>query len=326
LLRTEVDSALLPLRDDLAEHAAFDGATLFWRDRRQTGEHFDTMADVATVQSPHTPTDERFQFYRANIKGRHVRLAGTALEATLREGTGAWRKSGMNPDHMTYGSPTPARVSESGVLQAAFTPSYGALPSTRTIESIWKKHDATFQEITREYQRLDESIESIGDTLELDPPTVPNAYVSGWDLSGSTRSAQTSYGVMRNYLVDVKDRFDHIAQPLDRSYDDTGDGSNVILWIPGHTKEIIQSFGTDTVLPFLREFQAAADDLARDYPDLAPSLRFAVGLGSVEKDYERYDTYTSDEFWNLGDKLKHHTRDTPVQFTDSARAALFSEQ
>ncbi len=322
-LQSEVSEALEPIAEDLAELSpGFDGITLFWPDRRQNGVHFDTVADVATAQPLYQSDDERFAFYRGNIAKHHVRLAGTALQASLLSGEAGWHQSGMNPDHMTYGGPVAIDNDFKSIVQSVYSQHYGKLPNEHSVASVWKKHNHTFRAMTDTFHALDKRIESIGDTLELDLPTVPNAYIVNWDLIGSTRLSREHYGAMRNFLIDTKDCFDELMKSHDKSYDDTGDGTNIILWLARHDEQSITHFGETEILSLVGSMQAAAEEISRKYQDITPQLKFVVGLGSIEQEFTRYDKYTSDEFWRIGEILKNHPGPGTVAFTPSAQKRL----
>ena len=322
-LQLEVNEALQPVAEDLAELSpGFDGITLFWPDRRQNGAHFDTVADVATAQPLYESNSERFAFYRSNIAKHHVRLAGTALQASLLSGEAGWRQSGMNPDHMTYGGPVAIDDDFKSIIQSVYNRNYGAIPNERSVVSVWKKHDPTFRAMTDTFHVLDERIESIGDTLELNLPTVPNAYIVNWDLIGSTGLSREHYGAMRNFLIDTKDCFDELMKSYDKSYDDTGDGTNIILWLAQHDEQSIARFGEHEILTLVDSMQAAAEKISQKYQDISPKLKFVVGLGSIEQEFTRYDKYTSDEFWRIGEILKDHPGPETVAFTPSVQERL----
>lgn len=335
-LQAEANTALTPIGEELsATTPAFDGITLFWPDYRQTGPHHATVADIATAQLPHREKDRRFSFYQNNVAGHHIRLGGTALEQTLIEGTASWRKSRMNPNHMTFGAPVFVDDKPIAIMQSVFNPRYGHLPSSVGLASFWNHHRDTFREMSEGFRKIDTRVESIGDTLELEVPTVPNAYILSWDLFNSTKLTSRAYPATNNLLVDTKDLFATIisdslasddtdktsSQPYD--YDDTGDGTNFLLWLPSYNQSDITAFGNDIVMPLAQKLREAfVERIVPNYPDLKPMVRFSVDLGSVMQDFVRYDTFTSPSFWNSDTLLKRTKKPFAIALSKAVKNQL----
>lgn len=323
-LSQEASAALQPLHDDLAELSpSFDGIVYFARDRW----HKNNASAVATVQ-PRSSDAERFAFYKEHIAHRRVDLGATALGYGLRLEEPRFLRSRMNPEkHITWTNRTLIDGVVTGGVQAAFNLEYGAVPdTTEALHAVWRTHEATAREVADGFNRFSGEVHSIGDTLELNVPATPNAYIVSWDLRHSTPLALDHYGTVRNYLLDTKGLFkDHISLH-DTHIHDTGDGQDVSLWIPETSstfdranKDDIRRFGTTRVLPLIQRLLDVHEALARDYSDIQPTINFAVGLGYIEHDL--YDEYTGQAYWENAQLLKSHPR-AAVSYTDRAHDVL----
>ncbi len=324
-LSREASTSLTPLHDDLAELSpSFDGTVYFAKDRW----HKNNASAVATVQ-PESGDVDRFAFYKENIAFHRVDLGATALGEGLQLAEPALLRSRMNPDrHTTWAHRAVVDGTLAGGLQVAFNSHYGPVPSSsEIINKVWDKHEGTVLDVADAFHTFSKRVGSIGDTLELQAPATPNAYILSWDLRNSTVTALAKYGALRNYLLDTKHTFADYTAPLDTYVHDTGDGQDIALWLP-ETSEVfdradktsIRGFGTANVLPLIDTLLRVHGDIADAYPDLDPRINFVVGLGYVEHD--RYDGRTSREYWENARALKDHPVET-VSFTQNAQHVLF---
>lgn len=323
-LSQEASAILQPLHDDLAELSpSFDGIVYFARDRW----HKNNASAVATVQ-PRSSDAERFAFYKEHIAHRRVDLGATALGYGLRLEEPRMLRSRMNPDkHLTWTNRTLIDGTVTGGVQAAFNLDYGNAPtSIGAMLDIWKKHKERAEEVADGFNTFSGSVHSIGDTLELNVPATPNAYIASWDLRHSTPLALDHYGTIRNYLLDTKGLFKDQISLHDTHIHDTGDGQDISFWIPETSstfdranKEDIRRFGSTRILPLIHTLISTHDELARDYTDIQPVINFAVGLGYVEHDL--YDEYTGQAYWENAQLLKSHPEE-PISYTDRARSIL----
>lgn len=323
-LSHEASAALQPLHDDLAELSpSFDGIVYFARDRW----HKNNASAVATVQPRSSDTD-RFAFYKEHIAHRRVDLGATALGYGLRLEQPRFLRSRMNPEkHITWTHRTVIDGDVTGGVQAAFNLEYGTIPTaTGSLLDIWNKHEDRAREVADEFNRFSGQVHSIGDTLELNVPATPNAYIVSWDLRHSTPLALDHYGTVRNYLLDTKGLFKDRIALHDTHIHDTGDGQDISFWIPETSstfdranKDTLRHFGTTRVLPLIQNLLSTHDELAREYSDIHPTINFAVGLGYVEHDL--YDEYTGQVYWENAQLLKSHPRE-PISYTERARSIL----
>lgn len=323
-LNAESIVALQPLHDDLlSESKAFDGIVYYSVD----AWHPNNASAVVTVQPPEGQT-ERFAFYRQNIASRRVDLGATALGIALLTKETTYIRSKMNPkNHITWATHQMAGKKVVGGLQAAFNVHYGALPSEKKIDRIWKHHEKTVREVALDFDSLSKNITSIGDTLELLAPATPNAFIVSWDLNGSSDLAAHHYGTLRNYLIDTKNTFISLTSQRKGDYHDTGDGQDLSIWLPDSVDRAdpvsIRDFGLTHVLPLIESLKEQHGIIALQYPDIQPRIEIALGLGYVEQD--KHDGRTSSEYWEVN-RVHDTLSDTkqPLGFTEAARLALFS--
>lgn len=320
-LKAEAKGALQPLHDDLLnESEAFDGIVYYSVDHW----HRNNASAVVTVQ-PLVESSDRFAFYKANIESRRVDLGATALGVALMSNEAAYIRSKMNPaNHMTWATPSITSDRVIGGLQAAFNIHYGTLPHAETMGRLWAQHSSTIQEVALDFESLSKQVISIGDTLELLAPATPNAFIVSWDMSGSSKLAMGSqYGALRNYLLDAKGLFNKLTEPYAGDYHDTGDGQDMIIWLPDgldrSSSDEIKAFGKSDVLPIVTHMNQQHAQLAKEYSDITPEIRLVVGLGYVEKD--KYDERTSAEYWEIADLIEQKPT-IPVRYTKAARAIL----
>lgn len=327
-LNHEASKALQPLHDDLQDVTpSFDGIVYFAVDQW----HKNNANAVAEAQ-PKSDDTERFAFYKENISGRRIDLGATALGTALTLKEPTLLQSRTNPDrHVTWAQRMVIDNSIAGGLQAAFNKDFGPVPTdTQTIESVWKKHARTVRDVAGEFHLLSGKTDSIGDTLELLAPTTPNAFIVSWDLDKSTHAAQSHYGALRNYLIDVKELFTEQTQPLSTHVHDTGDGQDITIWLPREVDRSsaasLRDFGDSTILPLLDQLSLAHHSFVEDtsseqpnYTDLNPQIHFAVGLGYVERD--KRNEHTSQEYWPIA-TLHKESLTQETTFTANALKVL----
>jgi hypothetical protein len=323
--RSAAVDALQPLHDTLLDESprSFDGLVTFaidqWHERNASA--------VATLQ-PDSDDTERFAFYHANIENNRIDLDATAFGDARHLRHPAQLQSRMNPDQLTYTQRVIINGRDTGGVQSAHNTKYGEPLSEKKLEAIWKKYTPEIEAVMHEFYRLAslDGIRSLGDTLELDAPTTPNAFIISWDLVGSTALAKKNYGMLRNLLLDTKGEFYRLTSDLKGDYHDNGDGQDMIFWLPDGVDradpQSIGLFGQSMVIPLLHRIMKAHKNLiTTDYPDETPrpQIRFAVGLGNVEKNH--FEGRTSQHLWEL-DSIMNTDARSAVGYTMAARAVL----
>lgn len=324
-LRTKSAKLLQPLHDTFAEHfPSFDGIVYFALDTW----HKNNASAVVTVQ-PQSEDADRFSFYKQNIAYHRVDLGATALGEGLLLREPALLSSRMNPDrHVTIVHRVIIDGRVVGGLQTAFSALHGDIPaSTEKINEIWAQHEPTVREVAQAFHTFSEKVRSIGDVLELNPPATPNTVVISWDLHRSTALSEVSYGALRNYLIETKLNFGEAAKRYRPHIHDTGDGQDIAIWLPEITegfdradKTVVHHFGKNNILSLIDTFLALHEEIAADYPDLAPKIIITVGLGYLEHDVA--DARTSAEFWQAAKIMKSGPSET-VSFTPNAQRIFF---
>ena len=244
----------------------------------------DSIGAIATTCSPHVPADDRFDFQKAHITGHRVdgsSVAGRVIEGNQDNIT--LTESAMNPDHRVLNLPLP---DQHAVLQAAFTKSTPTKCQLDGLETLWqydRTKTALGADITALQALARESYptQSVADMLALKSPTTPNAILTTWDVSHSTREMTRDNGKLRSFLV----RFGSQAITAVQRYggeliDWTGDGQNLAVPLPQSnarfSREQRADFGNDTLVPLLSELA----DIAQAQDEY--TVRLTAGFGRLD--------------------------------------------
>ncbi len=245
----------------------------------------DSIGAIATACSPQAPTDGRFDFQKAHITGHRVdgsSVAGRVIEGNQDDIT--LTESAMNPDHRVLNLPL---SDQHAVLQAAFTKDRA--PTKRQLdelETLWRYDRAktalsvgitALQTLARESHPT----QSVADMLALKSPTTPNAILTTWDVSDSTREMARDNGELRSFIVWFGSQAITAVQRYGGELIDwTGDGQNLAVPLPQSnarfSREQRADFGNDTLVPLLSElvdFAQAQDEY---------TVRLTAGFGRLD--------------------------------------------
>lgn len=258
-----------------------DAATVFVHDECNP----DSIGAIATACSPQVPTDGRFDFQKAHITGHRVdgsSVAGRVIEEN--QDTITLTDSAMNPNHRVLNLPLP---DQHAVLQAAFTKN--RTPTKRQLgelETLWRYDRAktalgagitALQALARESYPT----QSVADMLALKSPTTPNAILTTWDVSHSTREMTRDNGKLRSFIVWFGSQVLTAVQRYGGELIDwTGDGQNLAVPLPHSnarfSREQRADFGNDTLVPLLSKLV----DLAQAQDEY--TVRLTAGFGRVD--------------------------------------------
>lgn len=258
-----------------------DAATVFVYDECNP----DSIGAIATACSPQAPTDGRFDFQKAHITGHRVdgsSVAGRVIESNQDDIT--LTESAMNPDHRVLNLPLP---DQHAVLQAAFTKDRA--PTKRQLgklETLWRD-DRTKTALgvgitaLQALARASYPTQSVADMLALKSPTTPNAILTTWDVSDSTREMARNNGKLRSFIVWFGSQAITAVQRYDGELIDwTGDGQNLAVPLPQSnarfSREQRADFGNDTLVPLLSELV----DLAQAQDEY--TVRLTAGFGRLD--------------------------------------------
>lgn len=258
-----------------------DAATVFVYDECNP----DSIGAIATACSPQAPTDGRFDFQKAHITGRRVdgsSVAGRAIEEN--QDTITLTDSAMNPNHRVLNLPLP---DQHAVLQAAFTKN--RTPTKRQLgelETLWQ-YDSVKTTLgvgitaLQALARASCPTQSVADMLALKSPTTPNAILTTWDVSDSTREMARDNGKLRSFIVWFGSQAITAVQRYDGELIDwTGDGQNLAVPLPQSnarfSREQRADFGNNTLVPLLSELV----DLAQAQDEY--TVRLTAGFGRLD--------------------------------------------
>jgi hypothetical protein len=255
-----------------------DAATVFVHDECNP----DSIGAIATACSPQAPTDGRFDFQKAHITGHRVdgsSVAGRVIEGNQDDIT--LTDSAMNPDHRVLNLPLP---DQHAVLQVAFTKN--CTPQLDELETLWQCGRAktalslgitALQTLARESYPT----QSVADMLALKSPTTPNAILTTWDVSDSTREMARDDGELRSFLICFGSQAITAVQRYGGELIDwTGDGQNLAVPLPQSntrfSREQRADFGNNTLIPLLSELA----DIAQAQDEY--TVRLTAGFGRLD--------------------------------------------
>ena len=255
-----------------------DAATVFVHDECNP----DSIGAIATACSPQAPTDGRFDFQKAHITGHRVdgsSVAGRVIEEN--QDTITLTDSAMNPDHRVLNLPLP---DQHAVLQVAFTKN--CTPQLDELETLWQCGRAktalslgitALQTLARESYPT----QSVADMLALKSPTTPNAILTTWDVSDSTREMARDDGELRSFLICFGSQAITAVQRYGGELIDwTGDGQNLAVPLPQSntrfSREQRADFGNNTLIPLLSELA----DIAQAQDEY--TVRLTAGFGRLD--------------------------------------------
>lgn len=259
-----------------------DAATVFVHDECNP----DSIGAIATTCSPQAPADGRFDFQKAHITGHRVdgsSVAGRVIEGNQDDIT--LTESAMNPDHCVLNLPLP---DQHAVLQAAFTKD--RTPTKRQLgelETLWQYDRAKTAlgigiTALQALARASYPTQSVADMLALKSPTTPNAILTTWDVSDSTREMARDDGELRSFIVWFGSQAITAVQRYGGELIDwTGDGQNLAVPLPRSnnarfSREQRADFGNDTLVPLLSELA----DIAQAQDEY--TVRLTAGFGRLD--------------------------------------------
>ena len=281
----DYQQALVQTVGDFLQHAPMadtwpDAATVFVHDECNP----DSIGAIATTCSPHVPADGRFNFQKTHITGHRVdgsSVAGRVIEGNQDNIT--LTESAMNPDHRVLNLPLP---DQHAVLQAAFTKSTPTKCQLDGLETLWQ-YDRTKTALgvgitaLQALARSSYPTQSVADMLALKSPTTPNAILTTWDVSDSTREMARDDGELRSFIVWFGSQAITAVQHYGGELIDwTGDGQNLAVPLPQSnarfSREQRTAFGNNTLVPLLGELV----DLAQAQDEY--TVRLTTGFGRLD--------------------------------------------
>ena len=280
----DYQQALVQTVGDFLQHAPMadtwpDAATVFVHDECNP----DSIGAVATACSPHVPADDRFDFQETHITGHRVdgsSVAGRVIEGNQDDIT--LTESAMNPNHRVLNLPLP---DQHAVLQVAFTKN--CTPQLDGLETLWRYDRAktalgagitALQALARESYPT----QSVADMLALKSPTTPNAILTTWDVSHSTREMTRDNGKLRSFIVWFGSQVLTAVQRYGGELIDwTGDGQNLAVPLPRgnnarFSHEQRADFGHKTLIPLLSHLT----DIAQSQDEY--TVRLTAGFGRLD--------------------------------------------
>lgn len=262
---------------------SLEGAVLFAQDTF----HEDDAGAIAIANRPGI-SGEDVDFQRKNILGRRVDLSASTLGSTFETGLYKIDQSMMNPEQqLVAGLLLPSQIGAraNAVVQFAFTKESDSPAGIQleVLREYWSRVEDAFTQRLHglAIDSMDFPNGSMTDALNLDLPTVPNAFALSWDTTKSRQVAQENYPTLRRELALRGRRFLDIVEHCGgRLLQSTGDGQSFALDLPSGptrlSRKDIGAFAANRLAPLLGELSIAAQE------EGTIPVRFTVGLGRIE--------------------------------------------
>jgi len=272
----------------------YEQVTLFTIDKRPT--------DRASALVQATPLgleqDPRLEFSQMNIKNRRIILSQTALGEALTQKKPGFMASRMNlGKQAVWAHPLFAGDKQPAAIQLAFTVNQQPAqnhPGDVAIGRVFQKHHESLDEVAEAIVSLSSKTDSLSKSLEIKPPTTPNAFVISWDVKNSSAHVLTEeYAIHEAYLEAWKTEREKITRAYGVSVLDRGDGEHIIIPIPKDLNNTIQvKIDAQRMMrPLIEKLRAKHAQVAHAFlPTLSPSVSFHVGIGNFEENQSGFLT------------------------------------
>jgi len=316
------------LSADMNPHSTthpYEQVTLFNIDARPV----DRASAVAQANSYDLVRDPRLEFSKEHIGNRRIILSQTALGAALGENKPQFMTSYMNKNHAVWAHPLFAGDKQAAAVQLAFTindnPDWN-YPGNDEVEKVFKKHQEPLNEVAHALATLALKTGSLSKSLEILPPTTPDAFIISWDVVNSTANVLSErYATHEAYLEAWKAERERITETHGATILDRGDGEHIIIPINGDLNDSgnVKQFGRVTIHPLLEELRKAHMNIAQAYvPDIFPNILLRVGIGNFE---ENQGGFLTSQAITETVKSAHQRPDSPYAFTQQASTILMNK-
>jgi len=303
----------------------YEEVTLFNIDDRPT----DRASAIAQSHSYDLTRDTRLEFSKDNISNRRIILSQTALGAALKENKPQFMASYMNKNHAVWAHPLFTDDEQTAAVQLAFTvnqdPNWN-YPGNDDVEKVFKKHQEPLNEVAQVLAELSLKTSSLSKSLEIQPPTTPDAFIVSWDVINSSFNVLSDrYATHEAYLEAWKAEREKITQTFNATILDRGDGEHIIIPIEAdlNSPGSIKAFGKQNMQPLIETLRATHAAIAQAYaPAIFPKIALRVGVGNFENNQSNLPT---SQAITETVKLARYEPETLTAYTPQARAMLLPE-
>jgi len=308
-----------------SESHPYEEATLFTIDTRPT----DRASAVAQSHSYDLIRDPRLEFSKDNIKNRRIILSQTALGVALKENKPQFMASYMNKNHAVWTHPLFTDGKQTAAIQLAFTmnqnPNWN-YPGNDEVEKVFKQHQEPLNEAAQALADLSLKTSSLSKSLEIQPPTTPDAFIVSWDVINSSYNVLSDrYATHEAYLEAWKAEREKITQPYNATILDRGDGEHIVVPIKADLNNLrsVKEFGKQNIHSLIEELQLAHAAVAKAYtPTIFPKIAVRVGVGNFENNQSNLPT---SQAITETVKLAQYEPETFTAYTPQAREILLPE-
>lgn len=302
----EISTAVAALNDTLSYGSkSYDGVVSF------SHEANEALAVPLADVNAYNVAPERYEFRSANIAGRRLLLAGTALGKVFKsEGHPLFDQSTINPSFQLMYTHSLWHDDRSvGALQYSFTsesPSAAVEADTNQMEALHRYHRSELEHIAAQTARLQhlaretKGIKSLATGLELEQPIAPNAYVIRWDVKGSSQLVNSDLGpaydafvgqvhaYLRELTRAYTERYKNLQAGVHEAYDDQGDGAYIVLPLPAYfspyDRQTFVTFKQHYTEEFMQQLRNGIQAIAvRYHKTFIPNVSIGADFGYVEE-------------------------------------------
>lgn len=303
----------------------YEEVTLFNIDTRPT----DRASAIVQSHSYDLARDPRLEFSKENISNRRIILSQTALGAALKETKPQFMASYMNKNHAVWAHPLFTNGEQTAAIQLAFTMNKNSswnYPGNDEVETVFKRHQEPLNEVAQILAELSIKTTSLSKSLEIHPPTTPDAFIVSWDVINSSFNVLSDrYATHEAYLEAWKAERAKITQTYNATVLDRGDGEHLIVPIKAdlNNQGSVKEFGKQHIHPLIEELRATHAAVAQAYaPAIFPKIALRVGLGNFENNQSNLPT---SQAITETVKLARYEPETFIAYTPQARKVLLSE-
>ena len=293
------------------EHAALTASTLYSLDQA----HPDTAAAIAVSIAPQVQS-HRSYFHTTNVAGHYIALKASPLGESVKETTPSFRSHTQDDSIVTWATTLPVPHSQPAAVEYAFSYEHGELPSNDRMTTLWDQHHKTLGEIALELKHLRSMTDSLPHSLELLPPTTPNAFIIHWQTQTMGASIAEKAGAYASYIGEWRAIVETVLSTPGATTYNTQRGQHIVLPIPiGDTADPInvKIFGKRHVTPTVEILRAQHERIAARYrDDLHPQLSIAVDASYLPP---VADAFTTPAFAHLEQTIKKAPRGEPAYTT-----------
>lgn len=276
-----VRSGLLDLALKASRYSDLLGLAAIMPDAAHSGSAH-ILSVINTERGDHD--NAHSQFVTQNLDGRRLYLPASAAGLALSQNKSGFDDSKMNPSHLVGNflvklTDAPLLVQMAFDKSSVLTPEKLDQLSGRNLRQIWDAQHKAIAGATENMLSAARDPVLLSEALALDVPSVANAVLVAWDVTGSSALAHKDYPSLRGDLLYLKRAMHDIVSDYGGNVlRNEGDGQWLSFSIPDHKQGDYGGFFLEHVAPAIHELIEAHKKLGSH----APPIRVASAIGHIE--------------------------------------------